>query len=246
LKAAQDPGMVGEHQEQALETEREIAQRLLVVRERIALAAQRSGRKPDSVTLVAVSKTQAPAAVRAAYRAGVRDFGENYVQEAASKRAALRDLVDARWHLVGHLQSNKAAQALDCFEMIHSLDSARLATRLARLRPRKTPRVLVQVNLSGEVSKSGIASSELEALLVAVRGVIAVSGLMTIPAPAPTPEHSRGCFARLRALRDALARSTGLELRELSMGMSDDFEVAIEEGATIVRIGRAIFGERMT
>jgi pyridoxal phosphate enzyme (YggS family) len=237
--------MVGEKERLASNPDRETGERLEAVRERIAAAANRSGRAPDSVRLVAASKTQPPAALRAAYRMGVCDFGESYVQEAVNKRAALGDLADLRWHLIGHLQRNKVAQALDCFELIHSLDSARLAARLAGLRAGAAPQVLVQVNLGGEAGKSGVAPSELEALLDAVRAVVKVDGLMTIPARAATAQDSRRQFAHLRELRNGLARLTGLELNELSMGMSDDFEVAIEEGATIVRIGRAIFGERM-
>ena len=225
--------------------ERETCERFNSVRERIAAATRRSGRTPDSVRLVAVSKTQPPEKMRAVHRAGAREFGENYVQEAVAKRAALADLSDIRWHLIGHLQRNKVAQALGCFGLIHSLDSVHLASRLARLDETAPVEVLIQVNVDDEATKHGVAPQEVEALLDAVRGIVKVSGLMTIPAPPMAAEGSRRSFARLRELRDDLARSTGLELGELSMGMSDDFEVAIEEGATIVRIGRAIFGERV-
>jgi pyridoxal phosphate enzyme (YggS family) len=236
--------MVDEEERLASDLEHQTAERLMAVRERIAAAAWRSGRDADSVRLVVASKSQPPAVLRTVHQAGASEFGENYVQEALSKRAALADLTNIRWHLIGHLQRNKAAQALSCFMLIHSLDSARLARRLAQLRPAAPAEVLVQVNLSGESSKNGVAPNEVEALLDAIRGAVKVRGLMTIPAPA-AEQDSRRCFARLRQLRDALTRSTGLELRELSMGMSDDFEAAIEEGATIVRIGRAIFGERV-
>ncbi len=226
-----------------------IAERLARVRERIAIAAERARRDPASVRLVLASKTQSPEAVRAAYLAGARDFGENYVQEAVAKRQALADLPDIRWHLIGHLQTNKAAAAARCFDLIQTLDSERLADALARARPSPPMPVLIEVNLGGEAGKSGIAPERVEALIEAVRHQTEVRGLMAIP-PAPGPgarEDSRTArryFAALRELRDRLAAATGLALSELSMGMTDDFEIAIAEGATIVRVGRAIFGER--
>jgi len=196
------------------------------------------------VKLLAASKGHPPSALRAAYQAGIRIFGENYVQEGLGKRTQLNDLTDAQWHLIGHLQRNKARLALDCFDLIHSLDSYQLAERLWRLRPEPKPEVLIEVNLGAEPTKSGVLLSEVEGLLEKVRELVVVRGLMTIPPPGATPEHSRLYFAQLRELRDKLTLTTGLALEELSMGMSRDFEVAIEEGATIVRIGEAIFGAR--
>ena len=223
----------------------EIAARLAAVRERIARAASRAGRAPAAVRLVLASKTQPPEAVRAAYAAGAREFGENYVQEAAAKQDALADLGNAQWHLIGHLQTNKAREAANRFALIHSLDSARLARALGRARPAPRVPVLIEVNAAGEASKSGVAPDTAERLIEEARATVEILGLMTIPPPAPDPERSREHFAALRAMRDRLAAATGLALSELSMGMTDDFEVAIEEGATIVRVGRAIFGERV-
>ena len=227
-------------------SDNDIATRLKTVRERIDAAAQRSRRDASSIRLVLASKMQPAAAIRAAWRAGVRDFGENYVQEAISKRAELADLADIRWHLIGHLQSNKARLAASTFELIHGVDSVRLANAIARARPLDAPRVraLVEVNLGAESSKSGVPPDEVAHLLDASRYKIEVVGLMTIPPPAATPERARPYFAKLREMRDRLAIETGITLSELSMGMSDDFEIAIEEGATIVRVGRAVFGER--
>ncbi len=222
----------------------EIAARLTAVRERIARAARRAERDPAAVRLVLASKTQPPAAIRAAYAAGAREFGENYVQEAAAKQDALADLGDLRWHLIGHLQTNKARDAANRFALIHSLDSARLAAALGRARPVPRVAVLIEVNAAGEASKSGVAAAEVERLIEQARATVEILGLMTIPPPASDPERSRSHFAALRAMRDRLAAATGLALSELSMGMTDDFEVAIEEGATIVRVGRAVFGER--
>ncbi|HYL59373.1 MAG TPA: YggS family pyridoxal phosphate-dependent enzyme [Candidatus Acidoferrales bacterium] len=225
-------------------SEVEITRRLEAVLARISAAAQRAGRDPATIRLVLASKTQPAAAIRAAYIAGARDFGENYVQEALAKRAELADLGDIRWHLIGHLQSNKAKAAAPAFAMIHSLDSLRLAQALARARPSPRVRALIEVNLGGEASKSGVAPAQVDALLEAIRDKIDVAGLMTIPPPASTPALARPYFVRLRKTRERLAVRSGLRLSELSMGMTDDFEVAIEEGATIVRVGRAIFGER--
>jgi pyridoxal phosphate enzyme (YggS family) len=225
-------------------SEHEIAGRLDAVLERIARAARRANRDPKSVRLVLASKTQPPDALRAAFRAGARDFGENYVQEAIGKRDALSDLPGLRWHLIGHLQTNKARAAAELFDLIQTLDSARLADALARARPSPPVRVLVEVNLGGEASKSGVAPQHAEGLINGARAKVDIAGLMTIPPPAESPDRARPYFARLRELRDRLAASTGLALSELSMGMTDDFEAAIEEGATIVRVGRAVFGER--
>lgn len=221
-----------------------IAERLRTVREQIARAARRSGRGPEAVRLVLAGKTQPPEALRAAHEAGARDFGENYVQEAAAKRAALGELEGVTWHLIGHLQTNKAKGAVKAFGLIHTLDSVRLADALERAGPSPPVRVLVEVNLGGEPSKSGVAPAAAEPLIEAVRGKVEVAGLMAIAPPAETAEQARPWFAALRDLRARLAAATGLALSELSMGMTEDFEVAIEEGATIVRVGRAVFGER--
>ncbi len=222
----------------------EIAARLMAVRERIARAADRAKRDPASIRLVLASKTQPPEAIRAAYTAGARDFGENYVQEAAAKQETLVDLSDLRWHLIGHLQTNKARDAAGRFVLIHSLDSARLASAIARARPAPPVPVLIEVNAAAEASKSGVDPAEVERLIEDARSSVEILGLMSIPPPQNDPERSRTHFAALRAMRDRLAAATGLALSELSMGMTDDFDVAIEEGATIVRVGRAIFGER--
>jgi pyridoxal phosphate enzyme (YggS family) len=224
----------------------DIAARLQTVRERIDAAARRSRRNASSIRLVLASKQQPASAIRAAWRTGARDFGENYVQEAVSKRAELLDLADIRWHLIGHLQSNKARLAASTFALIHSVDSARLATALWRARPLNDLRVraLVEVNLGAESSKSGVPPDAVANLLAASSDKIEIVGLMTIPPPTATPELARRYFAQLREMRDRLAMETGITLSELSMGMSDDFEIAIEEGATIVRVGRAVFGER--
>jgi len=222
----------------------EIAARLGEVRERITRAMRLAGRAATPVRLVLASKTQPPEAIAAAYEAGTREFGENYVQEAVAKRAALANLPDIRWHMIGHLQTNKAKDALETFDIVETLDSERLANALARIRPAPPMPVLVEVNLGGETSKTGVAPERVESLIDAVRAKVEVLGLMTIPPPAANPAAMRPYFARLRELRDRLTATTGLALSELSMGMTEDFEVAIEEGATIVRIGRAVFGER--
>jgi len=224
--------------------ENEIADRLAEVNHRIASAAHRSSRRRDAVRLVLASKTQPPEALRAAYYAGARDFGENYVQEAVEKHKALAHLQDIRWHLIGHLQSNKARVARSMFTMIHSLHSLRLAQALHRAGGEHRAHALIEVNLGGESSKQGIAPHDVARLIDEARELVDFQGLMAIPPPGPTAEHSRHWFAHLRELRDRLAAHSGLKLHELSMGMTDDFEVAIEEGATIVRVGRAVFGER--
>lgn len=223
----------------------EITERLAEVRGRIAAAAQRSGRKVADVRIVLASKTQPPEAIAAAYEAGARDFGENYVQEAVPKRAALAQLQEICWHLIGHLQTNKIRVAAATFDLIQTLDSDRMASGLYRIRPAPMMPVLIEVNIGDEASKSGVPSSDVEALLEAVRAKVEVRGLMTIPPTSDRSEQARHWFASMRELRDRLAESTGLALSELSMGMTDDFEIAIEEGATIVRVGRAVFGERL-
>jgi pyridoxal phosphate enzyme (YggS family) len=222
----------------------EITRRLREVRERIAQAASRSARSPDAIRLVLASKTQPSDAVRAAYQAGARDFGENYIQEASAKRLELADLIGATWHLIGHLQSNKTRLAMKTFDIVQTLDSARLAEAIARVQPSPPMRVLIEVNLGDEASKSGVAPGEVESLIEAARDKVEIAGLMTIPPPSASAAASRKHFAELRRLRDRFAASSGLALSELSMGMTEDFEVAIEEGATMVRVGRAVFGER--
>jgi pyridoxal phosphate enzyme (YggS family) len=221
----------------------QIGDRFQQVRNRIADAVRLAGRASGSARLVLASKTQPPAAIAAAFEAGARDFGENYVQEAAVKHAALGQL-DIRWHLIGHLQTNKARAAVEMFSLIQTLDNTRLATALFRLHPSPPMPVLIEINLAGESSKSGIEPGRAEALITSVREQVDVQGLMAIPPPAATPEASRPFFRQLRALRARLAAATGLPLADLSMGMTDDFEAAILEGATIVRVGRAVFGER--
>lgn len=217
------------------------------VRERIARAAERAGRKADDVTIVAVSKTFPAEAIRAGYEAGLRDFGENRVQEFEGKRAKLGDL-DATWHMIGHLQSNKARRAAQIFDRVDSVDCLSLAQKLdsaagefgTRLR------VLIELHLGGEETKSGVEEADLAALAegVAALGHLELLGMMTIPPYFEEPERVRPYFRRLRELRDELSRKLGRALPVLSMGMSHDFEVAVEEGATEVRIGTAIFGAR--
>src|SRR5713101_1072768 len=214
--------------------EEQIAARLAEVRGRIAAAARRARRPLDEVRLVLASKTQPSEAIAAAYRSGARDFGENYVQETVVKRAALGDLPGVTWHLIGHLQTNKARAAIANFDLIQTLDSARLAAALYRLRPTPPIRTLIEVNLGGEASKGGVAPEAVEALIAAVREKVEVAGLMTIPPPGAHPDDSRWYFARLREMRDRLAFATDLKLSELSMGMTEDCVIAIEEGATIV------------
>jgi PLP dependent protein len=222
----------------------EIAARLDEVRANIAEACARSRRHVDSVRLVLASKTQPAAAVASAYAAGAREFGENYVQEAIAKRAATAHLSDIRWHMIGHLQSNKARGAVQTFLMIHTLDSEPLAAAIARIRPAPPMDALIEVNLGGEASKNGVHPDAAERLINAVRAMVNVRGLMTVPPPARDAAEARRWFAELRELRDRLASATGLALSELSMGMTDDYPAAIAEGATIVRVGRAIFGKR--
>jgi len=216
------------------------------VRGRIAQAALQAGRSPEEVRLVAVSKEVPPEAIRAAYKAGLRYFGESRLQEAQGKAQALRDL-PIRWHMVGHLQSNKAKHAVGLFELIHSVDSLKLLQLLQRHAQRqgKVQEVLLQVKLVPEPTKHGLSVEELKRLLQEAQGMehIRVRGLMCIPPYSPEPEDSRPFYQRLRALRDGL-QAEGFELPELSMGMSGDYEVAVQEGATMVRVGTAIFGER--
>jgi pyridoxal phosphate enzyme (YggS family) len=221
--------------------------RLDEVRDRIARAAERSGRDPGSVVLVGVVKTVPPEVIREALALGLADLGENRVQEAEAHIATVGRRT-ARWHMVGHLQRNKAGRAAELFDRVHGLDSAELAGALSRRAAaagRRMP-VLVEVNVSGEVSKFGASPETLTELLERVAGMpgLALEGLMTVGPPVARAEEARPGFARLRALRDRAERTLGLRLPELSMGMSDDFEVAVEEGATLVRVGTALFGAR--
>ena len=228
-----------------------VADNLSTVRARIAAAAQRSGRDPSSITLVAVSKTFGLDAVREAAAAGQRDFGENRVQEALQKIEAAAD-ISMRWHLIGHLQSNKARKAAPAFRWIQSVDSIDLLRRLeegAAERPPGDPLdVLVQVDLAGEATKFGATPEEAERILAAGAAMpyLRVSGLMLVPPWNEDPEQTRPWFVQLRELRDRWLQAgmPAASLRHLSMGMSHDYEAAIEEGATIVRVGTAIFGKR--
>lgn len=229
----------------------QLAARLTEVRERLATAARNCGRSPDEVKLIAISKTHPASAIRTLIELGATDFGENRVQEAEEKIAEI-GRQQARWHLVGHLQANKARRAVSLFEVIHSLDSLELARRLDRLcaeEGREKLPVLIQVDLGHEETKSGVDESELTHMVEALGPLIHLDliGLMTLPPWFDDTEQSRPFFRRLRELRDELAGrgAFGDRQGELSMGMTHDFEVAIQEGATMVRIGTAIFGERM-
>jgi len=218
----------------------DIAANIREVQKRIARACERSRRSPGDITLVVVTKEVGVSAIRAAFDCGIRDFGENRVQEAEDKIVQLSDIrSEVTWHMVGHLQSNKARTAVDLFDIIHSVDSVRLTEVLSR-RVEKAFPVLLQVNVSGEATKSGFTVNEVGMAVEEIRRLpnLKVVGLMTIAPLAVDPEEVRPVFRKLRELRDYLG------LGHLSMGMTDDFEVAIEEGASMIRIGRAIFGER--
>ena len=228
---------------------RSIADRLAGVRARIDAAARSAGRDPASVRLIAVSKTFPIDSVREAYAAGQRDFGENRVQEALQKIAGMTDL-SIRWHLLGHLQTNKARKAAPAFAMIQSVDGVELLEKLDRGAEEsgRAPELLIQVDLAGEATKHGVPPGEVPRLFDAAAGCRAarVVGLMTLPPVPERPEDARPWFRRLRDLRDEwqAAGVPGGMLRELSMGMSGDFDVAVQEGATMVRVGTAIFGSR--
>ncbi|HEX3605022.1 MAG TPA: YggS family pyridoxal phosphate-dependent enzyme [Candidatus Dormibacteraeota bacterium] len=223
-----------------------VAAAVAAARARITAAADRAGRDPAAVLLIGVSKTVPAERVAEAVAAGVTDLGENRVQEAVAKRPRLPDLV--RWHMVGHLQTNKAARAAATFAVAHSVDSVRLAELLAARRPAELGEleVLLEVELTGLPGHSGFAPGDLAAAVPAIAALQALRlrGLMTMAPPVDDPDHARPVFARLRALRDELEQRIAHPLPELSMGMSGDFEVAVEEGATAVRLGRALFGER--
>ena len=227
-----------------------IRENVLRIQERISNARQKSSRAGD-VTLIAVSKTQPAESIRAAYEAGIRHFGENRVQEWEGKRAQLQDL-RGNWHLIGHLQSNKAARAAKTFHSVDSLDDFALAQRLDHARRELNSveklRILIEVRVEEEATKNGAEIQTLPALLEKITGLtnLEVAGLMCIPPFLEDREKVRPYFERLRTIRDDLASTTGWPLPVLSMGMSHDFEIGIEEGATEVRIGTAIFGQRPT
>jgi pyridoxal phosphate enzyme (YggS family) len=228
----------------------DIAANLAAIRERIAAAAAAAGRDPSAVRLLAVSKTFDADHVRAAYAAGQREFGENKVQEALQKIEATADL-PIRWHLIGHLQSNKAKRAAGAFAAVHAVDSVDLVRRLdaAALEQGARPEIYVQVDLAGETTKFGASEADVPAIVAAASACRAavLKGLMLLPPWFDDPEQARPYFRRLRVLRDRLIESgtDSARLAELSMGMSHDFEVAIQEGATLVRVGTAIFGKRI-
>ena len=227
----------------------DIASNLDAVRRRVTAAASRAGRDASSVTLLAVSKTFDAEVVRLAAAAGQRHFGENRVQEGLDKAAALTDL-DLEWHLIGHLQSNKARKAASAFAWIHSIDGLELLKKIddAAANAGKRPKVLIQVDLAHETTKFGVDEARVTELVQAARDARALElrGLMIIPPIPDNPEQSRPWFRQLRELRDRLASSgiPAAAVRDLSMGMSQDFEIAIEEGATIVRVGTSLFGHR--
>jgi PLP dependent protein len=220
----------------------DIAARWAAVRARIDAACERAGRSPGEVTIVAVSKTHPAEAVREAAAAGATDFGENYAQELVAKRAACPDV---RWHFIGRLQRNKAKLVAGQVALIHAVDGLELAIELGRRAAVLQP-VLIAVNVAGEATKAGVSVAEAPALARAIAGIasLRLDGLMTMPPPSDDPEASRPAFEALRALRDRIADQLGAPLPVLSMGMSDDFEVAIACGASHVRIGTAIFGAR--
>jgi hypothetical protein len=229
-----------------------ISENIAAVREKVAEAARRAGRRPEEIALMAVTKTHPPDRIREAHAAGLRLFGENRVQEFAGKAAALADLAGAEWHMIGHLQTNKTGKAAELFSAVDSVDSVKLAEKLdaaARIAGKKLA-VLIEINVGGETAKSGVApdSRDLEDLLLAVPQFEALEfrGLMTVPPFTDDPEGARPYFRTLRELRDAIAarKLPAVGTHVLSMGMSHDFQVAIEEGSTCVRVGTAIFGKR--
>lgn len=223
-----------------------ISERLQAVLARVERAARAAGRPPHAVRLVAVSKTQPAAVIREACAAGQTVFGENYVQEALAKMADLADL-DLEWHFIGPIQSNKTRPIAEQFRWVHGIDRLKIAQRLSDARPDTLPPldVCIEVNIDGEASKSGVAPEAVPALAAAVAALprLRLRGLMAIPAPTQDAARQRAAFASLRALQEKL-NASGMALDTLSMGMSHDFEAAIAEGATLVRIGTAIFGPR--
>ena len=229
-----------------------IPENIAELQSQIAQSAKRAGRSSSDIALMAVTKTHPPERIREAYESGLRLFGENRVQEFSGKASALADLHEAEWHMIGHLQSNKAAKTAELFSAVDSVDSLKLVEKLdaaARTSNKKLP-VLIEINVGGEEAKSGVAlaSPELEDLLQAAPRLEALEfrGLMTVPPFTADPEGARPYFRKLRALRDKIATRNlpAITLEVLSMGMSHDFAVAIEEGSTCIRIGTAIFGER--
>ena len=234
-------------------TDTQVVENISGVYRRISNAAEKAGRMPEDIKLIAVTKTVGIQHIKEAIDAGLRIFGESKVQEAREKIQDSRFKIqgaDIQWHLIGHLQKNKAKTAVELFDLIHSVDSAELAETINKYAEKagKTQKVLIQVKLSDEISKYGILKNNLVELIKEIGGLknLSIKGLMTIPPFFENPESARHYFRELRTLRDNIneLRVTGCELRELSMGMTNDFEVAIEEGATMVRIGTAIFGER--
>ncbi len=229
-----------------------ISENIAAVRERIDKAARLAGRPPEEIALMAVSKTHPQEKILEAYAAGLRLFGENRVQEFSAKAEALAHLRDADWHMIGHLQTNKAAKTVELFHVIDSVDSLKLAEKLDASAHKlgKKLDVLIEINVGGEVAKSGVVSDtpELEALLLAAPRLeaLAFRGLMAVPPFTDDPQRARPYFRKLRELRDKISarRLPAIDMTQLSMGMSHDFEVAIEEGSTCVRVGTAIFGER--
>jgi PLP dependent protein len=226
---------------------KDIHQNLVIVEERLRAACARAGRERAEVSLMAVTKTQTAEAVEAALAAGLSLFGENRVQEAAAKKAAVRG--QAEWELIGQLQSNKARLAVEHFDRLQSVDRLKLVEVLARLAEeagRSSLRILLQVNAGDDPGKSGCAVEEAPALVEAIQRhpILALEGLMTIAPLAQTEDSARRCFARLRELGEALRARSGLSLSELSMGMTGDLEIAVEEGSTLVRVGTALFGAR--
>jgi PLP dependent protein len=229
-----------------------ISENITAVRARIEAAAQRSGRTPDEIKLMGVTKTHPPEHIREAYAAGLRFFGENRIQEFAGKSSRLSDLSEAEFHMIGHLQTNKAAKAVELFNAVDSVDSVKLAEKLdaaARSLGKKLD-ILIEVNVGGETAKSGVApdSREMEDLLVSAPHFEALEfrGLMTVPPFTDDPEGARPFFRQMRELRRTIAsrKLPAIGMEVISIGMSHDFEVAIEEGSTCVRVGTAIFGER--
>ncbi len=238
-----------------MKSQESIAARVASLQARSEAAARRAGRDASDVTLVAVAKGVSASDISQALQAGIRHVGESYVQEARAKMAAVREqalhggFAEPRWHMIGRLQRNKAREIARLFDCIESVDRSEIARTLDAAAGERVLEVLLQVNVSGETQKAGVDPEHIDALLAICAGLshLRVSGLMAIPAASTTPEQSRPAFARLRKLRDSLRRGPGGEnLRELSMGMSNDFETAIEEGATRVRIGTALFGARKT
>ena len=216
------------------------------VRARVERALDRAGRRGEPVTIVGVTKTFGAEMVNAVVEAGIEDIGENRIQEFVAKAGDV--IRPCRWHLIGHLQRNKATRAIGRFHLIHSIDSVRIAETLDRLGAERgvTTQALLQVNTSGEDSKHGVTPGEAAATLQTLAGLehVDIRGLMTIGPLSPDPDHTKRAFAELRALRETLRGTSGLALAELSMGMSGDFEVAIEQGATIIRVGTTITGAR--